>query len=312
MKAIPSPLDVKNAFPLDGQAARQLLAQSRSAVGRRLRGAERRPLVVVRGPDVCTSSAFMQFAWRLREERLAAAGSAELMLGVDLRNWLVNCASGRNPEELMYLARRKMIDALDTGLPLALYLDDPLSWQYFNDLASWSSLDASVTESQVHRELASGLPSAVGFNCRTHEQSIQVAVDAVRAASRPHHFIALGPSGGCATVQTRGNPDCHVAVSGLQDLQALEGVAGRVAQLGDHGLPGAVFLECAGDARLADAAVKALAEGTTDGRLIGLGLTVSTGLEPGEAEPESALRWERCKTLLQDIRGLHERWHSLA
>ena len=110
-------------------------------------------------------------------------------------------------------ARRLLSDIAELGLPAATEMLDPIIPQYIADLVSWSAIGARTTESQVHRELASGLSMPVGFKNGT-DGGVQIAIDAVRAASHPHQFLGVTEQGLCAIVATRGNPDCHVILRG--------------------------------------------------------------------------------------------------
>lgn len=111
------------------------------------------------------------------------------------------------------LARRLLLDLVALGLPAGCEFLDPISPQYTSDLVSWGAIGARTTESQVHRELASGLSMPIGFKNGTGG-TVQIAVDAVRAAAYPHRFLGVTEQGLAAIVSTRGNPDCHVILRG--------------------------------------------------------------------------------------------------
>jgi 3-deoxy-7-phosphoheptulonate synthase len=115
--------------------------------------------------------------------------------------------------EGLRLARRLLLDLVALGLPAACEFLDPITPQFISDLVSWGAIGARTTESQVHRELASGLSMPVGFKNGT-EGGIQIAIDAVRAASHPHHFLGVTEQGLAGIVATRGNPDCHIILRG--------------------------------------------------------------------------------------------------
>ena len=111
------------------------------------------------------------------------------------------------------LARRVLLGVLDTGLPVGCEFLDPITPQYIADAVSWGAIGARTTESQIHRQLGSGLSMPVGFKNRT-DGNVQVAVDAVRAAAEPHAFAGIDPSGTPAILYTRGNADCHIILRG--------------------------------------------------------------------------------------------------
>jgi len=115
--------------------------------------------------------------------------------------------------EGLRLARRLLVDLADLGLPAGCEFLDPISPQFTSDLVSWGAIGARTTESQVHRELASGLSMPVGFKNGT-DGGVQIAIDAVRAAAHPHQFLGVTEQGLCAIVATRGNPDCHIILRG--------------------------------------------------------------------------------------------------
>jgi 3-deoxy-7-phosphoheptulonate synthase len=113
------------------------------------------------------------------------------------------------------LARRLLLELVEMGLPCGCEFLDPISPQFTSDLVTWGAIGARTTESQVHRELASGLSMPVGFKNGT-DGGVQIAIDAVRAAAHPHSFLGVTEQGLAAIVSTRGNPDCHVILRGGQ------------------------------------------------------------------------------------------------
>ncbi|MGD9604067.1 MAG: 3-deoxy-7-phosphoheptulonate synthase [Gammaproteobacteria bacterium] len=136
----------------------------------------------------------------------------------------------------LHLARGLLIAINELGLPVGTEFLDPISPQYFADLIAWGAIGARTTESQVHRELASGLSCPIGFKNGT-EGSVQVAVDAVQAASHPHHFLGVTKAGSVAVIATSGNPDCHVILRGGSgqpnyDAAAVEDAAARMVKAG--------------------------------------------------------------------------------
>src|SRR5215831_9088883 len=110
-------------------------------------------------------------------------------------------------------ARHLLLDLAELGLPAGCEFLDPISPQFFSDVVSWAAIGARTTESQVHRQLASGLSMPVGFKNGT-SGDVQIAIDAVRAATHPHQFLGVTEQGLCAIVATRGNPDCHIILRG--------------------------------------------------------------------------------------------------
>jgi 3-deoxy-7-phosphoheptulonate synthase len=113
----------------------------------------------------------------------------------------------------LHLARRVLLGVLDAGIPVGCEFLDPITPQYIADAVSWGAIGARTTESQIHRQLGSGLSMPVGFKNRT-DGNLQVAVDAVRAAAEPHAFAGIDPKGTPAILYTRGNEDCHIILRG--------------------------------------------------------------------------------------------------
>ena len=113
----------------------------------------------------------------------------------------------------LHIARRLLLDLVGMGLPLATEALDPNSPQYLGDLFSWSAIGARTTESQTHREMASGLSMPVGFKNGT-DGSLGTAINAMRAAAMPHRFVGINQAGQVCLLQTQGNPDGHVILRG--------------------------------------------------------------------------------------------------
>jgi 3-deoxy-7-phosphoheptulonate synthase len=141
------------------------------------------------------------------------------------------------------LARRLLLDINETGVPAATEYLDLMSPQYVSDLISWGAIGARTTESQVHRELASGLSCAVGFKNGT-DGTFEIAIDAIRSASQPHHFLSLTKTGHSAIFTTAGNDDCHIILrGGKKPNYDAESVAAAVAQLQEAGLPARLMID---------------------------------------------------------------------
>jgi 3-deoxy-7-phosphoheptulonate synthase len=116
-------------------------------------------------------------------------------------------------DEGLRIARQLLIEINKLGLPAGSELLDTISPQYIGDLIAWGAIGARTTESQVHRELASGISAPIGFKNGT-DGNIKIATDAIQAASRGHHFLSIHKNGSVSVVQTKGNPDCHVILRG--------------------------------------------------------------------------------------------------
>jgi 3-deoxy-7-phosphoheptulonate synthase len=148
----------------------------------------------------------------------------------------------------LYMARTLLLEVLDLGLPVGCEFLDPITPQYISDAVVWAAIGARTTESQIHRQLGSGLSMPVGFKNRT-DGNVQVAVDAVRAAAAPHAFTGVDSTGTPAIQHTTGNPDGHIILRGGHGAQnyGAEEVAGALARLDAAGLPQRVVIDASHD-----------------------------------------------------------------
>jgi 3-deoxy-7-phosphoheptulonate synthase len=150
--------------------------------------------------------------------------------------------------EGLRLARKLLLEVLELGLPVGCEFLDPITPQYIADAVSWGAIGARTTESQIHRQLASGLSMPIGFKNRT-DGNVAVAVDAVRAAAVPHTFAGIDFIGTPAVLHTRGNPDCHVILRGGRDAPnySAEAVADSLSRLRAVGLPERLVVDASHD-----------------------------------------------------------------
>jgi len=142
-------------------------------------------------------------------------------------------------------ARRFLLNVLDLGLPTGTEFLDPITPQFIADLVCWGAIGARTSESQVHRELASGLSMPVGFKNGT-DGTVQIAIDAIGSSQHAHHFLSVTKQGVAAIVETRGNNACHVILRGGSDgpNYGEQGVAAAVSALENAGLPGRLMVDC--------------------------------------------------------------------
>jgi len=147
--------------------------------------------------------------------------------------------------EGLNLARSLLLDLAEMGIPSGCEFLDTITPQYIADVVSWGAIGARTTESQVHRELASGLSVPVGFKNGT-DGNIQIAIDAIQAAGHPHHFLSVTKQGLSAIVATRGNPDCHLILRGGNSEPNYDAgaVARAIAVLEKAKLPGRLMIDC--------------------------------------------------------------------
>ena len=182
-------------------------------------------LLVVMGPcSIHDSDAALEYARRLKVQREKYADSLEIVMRVYFEKprttvgWkgLINdpyLDESFRIDEGLRIARQLLIDINRMGLPAGSEFLDVISPQYIGDLIAWGAIGARTTESQVHRELASGLSAPIGFKNGT-DGNIRIATDAIQAAARGHHFLSVHKNGQVAIVQTNGNRDCHVILRG--------------------------------------------------------------------------------------------------
>jgi len=222
--------------------------EARRAVHRILHGEDDR-LVVVIGPcSIHDPKAAIEYAGRLAVERARHAGELEVLMRVYFEKprttvgWkgLINdpgLDGGFRINDGLRLARRVLLDVNAFGLPAACEFLDVTTPQYIADLVAWGAIGARTTESQIHREMASGLSCPVGFKNGTNGD-VQIAVDAVLAASQPHHFLAVTKEGRAAIAATRGNDDGHIVLRGgkAPNYDAAS-IAAAAAALAKAGLP---------------------------------------------------------------------------
>jgi 3-deoxy-7-phosphoheptulonate synthase len=143
----------------------------------------------------------------------------------------------------LHLARKLLSDLADMGLPSGTEYLDLISPQYIADLVSWGAIGARTTESQTHRELTSGLSCPVGFKNAT-DGDIQVAIDAIKSASQPHHFLSVTKEGHSAIFQTTGNEDCHIILrGGKQPNYDMFSVEDSEKMLAKAGLPARIMID---------------------------------------------------------------------
>src|SRR4029079_17141957 len=150
--------------------------------------------------------------------------------------------SYRNDEGLR-IARQLLLEINRLGMPAGSEFLDVISPQYIGDLIAWGAIGARTTESQVHRELASGISAPIGFKNGT-DGNVKIATDAIRAAAHPHHFLGVHKNGQIAMLGTRGNPDCHLILRrGTKPNYDAASVAAACASLAAAGLRPALMVD---------------------------------------------------------------------
>ena len=217
----PALLDEKLPVP---EAAEQLVETSRAAISRILHGRDDRLLVVVGPCSIHDHDQAMEYARLLKAEADAHAADLLVVMRVyfEKPRTTVGWKGYINDPHLdgsfainegLEMARRLLLDVLAAGLPVGTEFLDLLSPQFISDLVTWGAIGARTTESQSHRQLASGLSCPVGFKNGT-DGSVKIAADAVLAAQASHAFMGMTKMGQAAVFETRGNRDCHVILRG--------------------------------------------------------------------------------------------------
>ncbi|HEY9712098.1 MAG TPA: 3-deoxy-7-phosphoheptulonate synthase, partial [Chroococcales cyanobacterium] len=223
IKELAPPSHLLREFPCTDRASTTVSA-ARRAIHRILHGEDERLLVVIGPCSIHDTAAAKEYAARLQEEREKHAGDLEIVMRVYFEKprttigWkgLINDPDLDNSFQVnkgLRIARQLLLEINELGMPCGSEYLDPITPQYITDLVSWGAIGARTTESQTHRELASGLSCPVGFKNGT-DGSVKIAIDAVLAASHPHHFLGVTKGGHSAIVATRGNKDCHIILRG--------------------------------------------------------------------------------------------------
>ena len=221
---LPPPEHLIRFFPIAGTPVETLIGETRESVRRILHGDDDRLLVVIGPCSIHDPEAAKEYARRLKAERARHAADLEILMRVYFEKprttvgWkgLINdpyLDESYRIHEGLRIARQLLLDINRLGVPAASEFLDVISPQYIGDLIAWGAIGARTTESQVHRELASGLSAPVGFKNGT-DGNLKIAIDAIQAAGKPHHFLSVHKNGQVAIVETRGNRDCHVILRG--------------------------------------------------------------------------------------------------
>lgn len=218
-----SPTELKNEMPLS-EAARKTVTEGRETVRNILTGEDHRLMVVVGPCSIHDVKAAKDYAQRLKKLADAVSDTLYVVMRVYFEKprttvgWkgLINdpyLDDSFKIQDGLHTARQLLLDVSEMGLPTATEALDPISPQYVQDLISWSAIGARTTESQTHREMASGLSSAVGFKNGT-DGGLTVAINALESVSSPHRFLGINHEGQVAITHTRGNPYGHVVLRG--------------------------------------------------------------------------------------------------
>ena len=221
---LPPPEHLIRFFPIQGTAVETLIGETRNKIRDIMHGKDDRLLVIIGPCSIHDPKAALEYAHKLLALRTQYADDLEIVMRVYFEKprttvgWkgLINdpyLDESYRIEEGLRIARQVLMEINRLGMPAGSEFLDVISPQYIADLISWGAIGARTTESQVHRELASGLSAPIGFKNGT-DGNIKIATDAIQAASRPHHFLSVHKNGQVSIVETKGNKDCHVILRG--------------------------------------------------------------------------------------------------
>lgn len=329
---LPTPAEVKQALPLTTSAEQTVLA-GREVVHNILDRKDPRLFVVIGPCSIHDPEAALDYAARLKKLADEVSDTLYIIMRVYFEKprttvgWkgLINdpyMDDSFHIEKGLYKARELLLKITELGLPIATEALDPISPQYLSDLITWSAIGARTTESQTHREMASGLSTPVGFKNGT-DGSLGVAINALHSVSRPHHFLGINQQGQCVVVQTRGNRYGHVVLRGGGGKPNYDAghIARCEAELQAGKLPLNITVDCshgnseknpANQAKVVADCVQQIASGNQS--IIGLMLESNIGwgnqpipddlsqLQYGVSVTDACIDWPATETLLRETR----------
>jgi 3-deoxy-7-phosphoheptulonate synthase len=253
IKELVPPSHLLREFPVSEKAARTVY-ETRREIHRILHGADDRLLVIMGPCSIHDVKAAKEYAAQLKETKDRLANDLLIVMRVYFEKprttvgWkgLINdprLDGSFRINEGLRIARELLLDLNEMGMPVGCEFLDMITPQYIADLVAWGAIGARTTESQIHRELASGLSCPVGFKNGT-DGNIRIALDAIRAAQAPHHFLSVTKGGHSAIVSTTGNEDCHIILRGGKqpnyDAASVEAAAKGMAEAG---IPGKLMID---------------------------------------------------------------------
>ncbi|WP_456374082.1 3-deoxy-7-phosphoheptulonate synthase [Thiolapillus sp.] len=330
-EVILSPRELRRKLPLSEQA-RETVARGRESVKRRLKGEDSRLLVVVGPCSIHDPEAALDYARRLASLRDELESELLILMRVYFEKprttvgWkgLINDPHMDDSfclEEGLHIARRLLIELAEMGMPVATEALDPISPQYLADLFSWAAIGARTTESQTHREMASGLSMPVGFKNGT-DGSLAVAINALHAVSAPHSFLGINPEGRTAIIRTRGNACGHVILrgGGGSPNYTAEHVRRCEQALQEANLPCNIMVDCSHDNSYKNPENQPLVARNVLQQLLGgsasiMGIMLESHLQPGnqpiprdksklrygQSVTDACMGWEDTASLLREL-----------
>ncbi|NEX18281.1 MAG: 3-deoxy-7-phosphoheptulonate synthase [Halochromatium sp.] len=335
IKEVIAPKDLHAEFPITDAAAATVY-ETRQAIQHILHGEDDRLLVVVGPCSVHDPAAALEYAQQLRKVRDQLSDQLLILMRVYFEKprttvgWkgLINDPNLDGSFEInkgLGMARRLLVNLNDQGMPAGTEFLDLISPQYIADLVSWGAIGARTTESQGHRELASGLSCPVGFKNAT-DGSIKVAIDAIHAAARPHVFMSLTKDGHSAIFTTTGNEDTHIILrGGSRPNYDTESVDIAATAIQDSGLVPKIMIDFSHansrkqpdkQARVAEDVAGQIARGEAriygamiESNLVGgrQNLTAGGELVYGQSITDACIAWEQTVPMLEQLAEASER-----
>jgi 3-deoxy-7-phosphoheptulonate synthase len=331
IKALPSPRAIKTKLPITDDIA-ALVVETREAIRRILHGHDRDRLLVIVGPcSIHDPEAALEYAAKLKpvadalRDRLLIVMRAYFEKPRTTVGWkgLINDPHLDGTCDIatgMELARTILLKINQSGMPCGTELLDPISPQYIADLISWTAIGARTTESQTHREMASGLSMPVGFKNGT-EGSLQVAINAMTSARTPHHFVGINTDGQTSIIKTMGNPDRHIVLrgGGGKTNYDAEHVAMTEIAVAGEGIARPIMIDCSHDNSSKDHRKQSLVSREVlrqfhEGRHSIMGLMLESNLSPGKqiwkqgtplsygvSITDACLGWDETAALLNEL-----------
>jgi len=239
IKHLDTPEQLQTDLPIT-KTAQETVFQSRQAIHKILHQQDDKLLVIVGPCSVHDTHAAKEYAIKLNALRIQLKDDLEIVMRVYFEKprttvgWkgLINdpdLNSSFNINKGLHLARELLLHINGMNLPTATEYLDLISPQYIADLVSWGAIGARTTESQVHRELASGVSCPIGFKNATNG-CMKVAIDAIQSASQPHHFLSVNKAGRSSIFSTKGNEDCHIILRGGNERPNYDAASVKIAQ----------------------------------------------------------------------------------
>jgi len=339
-KEVVAPVQVHNEIPMTEDAANTIL-QARNDVHKVLTGEDDRLVVVVGPCSIHDTKAAHEYAGLLKAVKDQHKNDLIIIMRVYFEKprttvgWkgLINDPEINNSFNInkgLRVARQLLLDINNLGIPAATEYLDLITPQYLSDLISWGAIGARTTESQVHRELASGLSCPVGFKNAT-DGGIKIAIDAINSAMSPHHFLSVTKEGHSAIFSTRGNEDAHIILRGGNDEPNYDAVnVEKVAEgLESSGLANNIMIDfshanslkqCQRQIVVAEDVAEQIARG--DNRIMGAMVEshlVSGRQDTVEGEPltygqsitDACLGWDDTLTLLNNLASAVQKRRSV-